>query len=183
MVDPSADPASIRSALDARKASLDRILLTHCHFDHITALGSESFLDQVPLYAHESEVDFPADAHKNAYFSFFCEEASYRTPDGTFSEGTVFSLGSETIKVLHTPGHTVGSSCFLCGDEFLITGDTLFAEGYGRYDLYSGDLRTLADSLHRLQTLPPSLPIYPGHGESVPLGQALDFVFHGKTKR
>ena len=88
-------------------------------------------------------------------------------------------LGDESIRVIHTPGHTAGSVCYLCGEgdgAFLLTGDTLFAQGVGRTDLYGGDSRQLAASLARLRSLPPELPIHPGHGPSAILGEALDFV-------
>ena len=63
----------------------------------------------------------------------------------------------------------------MCGD-ILVTGDTLFAEGYGRCDLYGGDIELMRSSLRRLSELPRSITIYPGHGQSAPLHNALDNV-------
>ena len=79
------------------------------------------------------------------------------------------------MEVIHTPGHTASSVCYLAGD-ILITGDTLFADSYGRYDLYSGDLNTLKASLRRLSAMDPTLTIYPGHGENTSLGTACNTV-------
>ena len=82
-------------------------------------------------------------------------------------------LGEEQIRVLHTPGHTEGSVCYLCGKNILITGDTLFESGFGRYDLWGGDPFKLRRSLSRLSTLDHSLIIYAGHGCSTDLGDAV----------
>ena len=118
------------------------------------------------------------DAHKNAFFTFFRQERVYRAPERMLADGDELHLGDEIIRVISTPGHSQGSVCFLCNDEFLLTGDTLFADGYGRYDLYGGDGEILFASLASLRTLPPSLPIYPGHGESTHLGMALDNILY-----
>ena len=76
------------------------------------------------------------------------------------------------VVVMNTPGHSIGSSCFVT-DDFIVTGDTLFAEGYGRTDLYGGNMQTLISSLRALAKLPRNLVIYPGHGDSSTLGDAL----------
>ena len=116
----------------------------------------------------------PSDSQKNAFSLFFGQERSWRTPEKTLSEGDVLKLGSEEIRVLHTPGHTEGSVCFLCGEDILITGDTLFDRGFGRYDLWGGDPLKLRRSLARLASLDHSLTIYAGHGCSTDLGDATD---------
>ena len=86
-------------------------------------------------------------------------------------------LGTETIRVVHTPGHTRGSSCFLLEKSgALLTGDTLFDGNIGRYDLYGGDRETIFASLNAMRSLPRDLTIYPGHGGTVRLGDALDAV-------
>ena len=81
------------------------------------------------------------------------------------------------FKVLHTPGHTQGGVCLLDeADGALFSGDTLFAQGYGRFDLAGGSLHQLLGSLRLLLSLDRSLKVYPGHGESAALAQiARDF--------
>ena len=98
----------------------------------------------------------------------------FSNPEKTLAEGDVLKLGDEEIRVLHTPGHTEGSVCFLCGEDILITGDTLFDRGFGRYDLWGGDPLKLRRSLARLASLDHSLTIYAGHGCSTDLGDATD---------
>lgn len=173
VVDPSADADVILQKVAEKGATLQYILLTHGHFDHICSLDTLREKTGVPAYIHTGDVDIPSDAHKNAFFIFFGQTRTYRTPEKTLGEGDVLTLGEEQIRVLHTPGHTEGSVCYLCGDNILITGDTLFDRGFGRYDLYGGDPYKLRQSLARLSTLDHSLIIYPGHGSPTDLGDAV----------
>lgn len=132
-----------------------------------------------PALIHAGDMELPGDARKNAFFTVFGMDRHYRTPDRALTDSARLELGDESIRVIHTPGHTAGSVCYLCGEgdgAFLLTGDTLFAQGVGRTDLYGGDSRQLAASLARLRSLPPELPIAPGHGPFAILGEALDSV-------
>lgn len=174
VVDPSPDADTVLGALRGDGANISRILLTHGHFDHILSLDTLRGRTGVPAGIHENDLDLPSDARKNAFEAFFRQKRVWRTPEETFRDGDRIAIGSETVTVLHTPGHTAGSACFLVNDGHdLLTGDTLFAENYGRTDLYSGSAGDLRTSLGRLATLPPDTVIYPGHGESARLGDAL----------
>ena len=174
VVDPSADAHTILNAVKAEGATLDFILLTHGHFDHIVSVDTLRDATGAPLYIHAFDAEMLTDSRKNAFYTFFRMEKSYRPADKLLSDGDELTLGNETIRVIHTPGHSQGSVCYLAGDALLLTGDTLFSNTYGRYDLWGGDAQTLLASLSDMQSLPQDLPIYPGHGESVPLGTALD---------
>lgn len=173
VVDPSADADVILQKVSDHGAKLQYILLTHGHFDHICSLDTLRDKSGVEAYIHEGDADMPQDARKNAFYTFFDRERTYRTPEKRVREGDVLELGKESIRVLHTPGHTEGSVCYLCGDRILITGDTLFDRGFGRYDLYGGDPSKLRASLARLSGLDPTLIIYPGHGSPTDLGDAV----------
>ncbi len=176
VVDPSPTVDTLLSAIDGTGCRLSMILLTHGHFDHIVSLDALRDRTGAPAWIHQSEVGFPADAHQNAFYTFFQMERVYRPTEHGFIDGDILTLGAERIRALHTPGHTQGSSCFLLEDGRLLTGDTLFASGYGRYDLYSGDGETLFRTLKTLKELPAGTRIYPGHGESATLGDALRSV-------
>ena len=178
IVDPSAKAETLFQELEKQGATLDFILLTHGHFDHIVSLDTLREYTFAPAYIHKDDADMPADSRKNAFYHFFKMERCYRQPEKTFQNGDVLKLGDETIRVIHTPGHSKGSSCFLCGEDKLLTGDTLFADNYGRYDLYGGDPRVLFESLQNMRNLPQHLTIYPGHGETALLGEALDTVLY-----
>ena len=173
VVDPSADADVILQKVAEHGATLQYILLTHGHFDHICSLDTLREKTNVPAYIHASDANMPADAHKNAFYTFFGQTRTYQTPEKTLSDGDILMLGDEQIHVLHTPGHTEGSVCYLCGDSILITGDTLFDRGSGRYDLYGGDPYQLRRSLQRLASLDHSLIIYAGHGCPTDLGDAV----------
>ena len=173
VIDPSADADTILQKIAEHGATLRYILLTHGHFDHICSLDILREKTGVPAYIHAKDADMPSDSQKNAFSLFFGQERSWRTPEKTLSEGDVLKLGSEEIRVLHTPGHTEGSVCYLCGDNILITGDTLFDRGFGRYDLYGGDPYKLRQSLAKIATLDHKLTIYAGHGCPTDLGDAL----------
>ncbi len=174
VVDPSPRADQILNILEKNGAKLDYILLTHGHFDHIVSIDSLRELTDAPVLIHEADAELLSDSRKNAFYYFFRMDQSYRAPDRSLKYDEILTLGGETIRVIHTPGHTAGSVCYLCGNDFLLTGDTVFDVGRGRTDLYGGDERTLLQSLRSMRTLPQSLPIHPGHGTSTTLGAALD---------
>lgn len=173
VVDPSVKADKIITAAEADGAIIDGILLTHGHFDHIFAIDSLREALGIKLMMHRDDAEMITDSHKNAFFTFFRRESSYAPADVLFDDGYEISLGRETVKVIHTPGHTKGSVCYLVGDA-LITGDTLFADGIGRTDLYGGSSAALVRSLDKLAELDRNLKIYTGHGDAEILGHALD---------
>src|SRR5439155_13849063 len=93
-------------------------------------------------------------------------------PAVDLAEGGVVRFGTLRLEVLHTPGHTEGSVCLLAGDEgLLFSGDTLFANGWGRVDLPGGSAEQMAASIARLARLEEHLRVLPGHGPSTTLGR------------
>jgi hydroxyacylglutathione hydrolase len=135
------------------------IVNTHGHSDHVkgNAVFQEKY--KVPVCIHhldshfiegEKKVKFPADVMLN--------------------EGTFLHCGSESLQVMHTPGHTPGSMC-LVGEHLIFTGDTLFAGGIGRTDFPEGSMSDMAASLEKLTRLPDYLLMYPGHGETSIIGE------------
>ncbi|MBR2019971.1 MAG: MBL fold metallo-hydrolase [Clostridia bacterium] len=176
LVDPSANASTLLNAVAQKGAVLDFILLTHGHFDHIVSIDVLRQYTDAPVMIHEHDAEMLGDATKNAFYTFFRQEKTYRAADRELSDGETLMLGTEPIRVLHTPGHSPGSVCYLCNDEFLLTGDTLFDEGVGRCDLWKGDADRLKESLAKLRTYPQNLPIYPGHGAPARLGIALDMA-------
>ena len=173
VIDPSASTKAICEALEAENAVLNGILLTHGHFDHILSLDVLREKLDVPAYIHTEDAIMLTDGKKNAFYELFGKERSYREADKLLSDGDVIMLGNEKLTVFHTPGHTHGSVCFLTEDS-VFTGDTLFADTYGRCDLWNGDIQKLRASLKKLAMLKRTLTIYPGHGKSYNLGMALD---------
>lgn len=174
LVDAGADAEKVSAALAKEGLALRAIVLTHGHFDHVLSVDLLREQYGVPVMIHEADAELLGDGEKNAFATFFGRPRAWRPADRTLREGDEISLGGKTLTVLHTPGHTRGSVCLL-GDGVLLSGDTLFASGYGRYDLYGGDENALKASLTRLASLPADTVIYPGHGGTSTLENALFF--------
>ncbi len=172
VVDPSPAAETVLNVLKQNGAALEMILLTHGHFDHVTSMQELRQLTNAPIYAHQNDMDMPADAHKNAFYRVFGMKRDFGTANKPLRDGDTLLLGEETIEVIHTPGHTAGCVCYLT-DKLLLTGDTLFDGARGRTDLYSSDEKALYASIDRLRMLSPELTIYPGHGNAATLGAAL----------
>ena len=176
LIDCSATPATVETALGRQGARLAAILCTHGHFDHI--LTADALRDRfgVPLLLHEADAELLTDNEKNAFSVFFGNSTfRARSADRLVRDGETLRFGSLSCTVMHTPGHSEGSSVFLFGNT-AFTGDTLFASGWGRTDLYGGDAFTLRESLQKLSELSPDIRIYPGHGGSSTLKNALDLI-------
>ena len=173
VVDPAVSVDKITSAVAERGAVLEGILLTHGHFDHTIALDTLRKATRVGAYIHKNDAIMLTNGRKNAYYDFYGKESRYAPAEQIIEDADAIHLGDEKLTVMHTPGHTGGSVCFL-GDGFLVTGDTLFADSIGRTDLWSGSMEEIRVSLKKLRELSPTLTIYPGHGAPAALGYALD---------
>lgn len=134
-------------------------------------------MTEAPALIHKEDNEMLTDGMKNAHALFFGVDKKWRQADQLLDDGDVIELGDERINVISTPGHSKGSICLLCGDK-LISGDTLFANGYGRYDLHGGSLKELTASLSLLRDLDPNLTIYPGHGNTATLSSAIDNLLY-----
>jgi glyoxylase-like metal-dependent hydrolase (beta-lactamase superfamily II) len=183
IVDPCARTEIITAAVEQAGLVLDGILLTHGHFDHMMSLEALLQKYPVPVYLGAGDRDFPSDGRKNAFSLFFGCERTFPEATDLLRDGDLLVLGNEEIRVISTPGHSGGSSCFYVRTDgepsILLTGDTLFADCTGRTDLYGGSDEILRDSLLELLSLSRtdnSIVIYPGHGESELLTVALRAV-------
>ena len=180
VIDPSVSVNAIEKALKANNATLIGALLTHGHFDHIISIDVLRENYDIPVYIHKNDACMLTDGKLNGFYTFFNRECVHSPADILFDNGEEISLGEETIKILHTPGHSKGSSCFIFTDEngkiAIITGDTLFANSIGRYDLFGGNLGELTNSIQKLSEFDKAAHIYPGHDISSTLGEALNNV-------
>lgn len=168
VVDPSAELSEITDALGAAK--LRYILLTHGHFDHILTLDSLRQETHSEICIHRDDSKMSGDSNLNASDYFGLGFTSVGA-DRLLDDGDMLQLGTDTVRVISTPGHTPGSVCFDCGGD-LICGDTLFSSGYGRYDLPGGDPKALFASLTMLAVRKDNPMIHPGHGASCDLASA-----------
>lgn len=165
VVDPGMYDLQLKKTLENNNiTSLKYILLTHGHYDHI--LGVEELQKDLggKIVIHEDDSDCFVDGSKSLSEYFSDGVALNVKPDVKVVDGSTLNLGDKTIKVIHTPGHTNGSVCFLI-DNLIFSGDTLFKESVGRTDFPTGDMKTILKSVQKLKTLNGDYKIYPGHGE------------------
>lgn len=156
VIDPGDEADRIKKLIRQEGVEVKYILCTHGHYDHITGLHhlTELLPDTVEVYIHKADTEmtdrrmFPLSGVTEGY--------------SCYEEGDVLRLGSLTIEVIHTPGHSPGSVTLKVGD-CLFVGDTLFAGSVGRTDLGGGSYRALMKSLRKLAELPGDYHVCPGH--------------------
>lgn len=168
--DPADHADSIIQFLEKEELTLEGIVLTHGHFDHIMAVGELVDHYKVKVYGEKHEEALAADYRLN-YGSNVGVECSVKL-DVLLEDGERFQLAGIEIKTIHTPGHTSGSTCYYFEqDQVLISGDTLFYESIGRTDLATGDTNAIIISIKdKLFTLDEKVKVFPGHGKPTSIG-------------
>ncbi len=165
IIDPGEFADSIKEQIDRiGKEYIDYILLTHCHLDHIMGAAELHEYTGAPVAVCSADVPGLTDPFVNCLSFFGAMAGAAPEADIILHDGDTLELGDLTIRVMHTPGHTVGSVCYIAGDA-IFTGDTLFRESCGRIDLPTGSSSQLVESLHAIAALDGSLRVYSGHGE------------------
>lgn len=168
IIDPSPDIAEIKKTLDEREVVLKYILLTHGHFDHMTSCDTLRDLTGAPLAIHRDDEACLYNSVLNANRTFMNGDLVFDKAEILLSDGDVLYVGNFEIKVLHTPGHTKGSVCYIIGD-CMFTGDTLFDCSVGRCDLAGGCEDELFKSLSKIKKLEGDFKIFTGHGSNTTL--------------
>jgi hydroxyacylglutathione hydrolase len=169
VIDPGDEAERIVAAVE--NITVEAILLTHTHFDHVGAVAPLARHTGAPVYCPELEVPVLQDI--NAYvFPGFGPFEPY-DPERTVHGGERLSLAGLDLDVIFTPGHSPGHVSYSIADEqVLLDGDVLFQGSIGRTDLPGGDFRTLLDSIATLlNTLPDETRVLPGHMGETTLGR------------
>lgn len=163
VIDPAGDPARLHERIRREGLNVRYILNTHGHADHVLANGQLKTLLGCPVCMHEADDDFFSQEDVRRASE---RELGFPAPDRAdirLKDGDVLGLGDARVQVIHTPGHTPGSVCFMVEGN-LFTGDTLFVGAAGRTDLTGGSLERLLQSLsEKLVRLPEETVIWPGH--------------------
>ena len=153
-IDAPGEPDANIEAADALGVKPTKILLTHGHFDHTPAIDALKEKYGAKLYAAAGEPGLKDDQ-----------------PDEAVAHGDTVAVGNLRFKVLHVPGHTPGSTTFLCGKSAFV-GDTLFPGGPGRSKDNASLLQEIESIKRELYTLPDDTTIYPGHGAICTIGES-----------
>ncbi len=139
------------------------ILLTHCHFDHIGYAKQLSLQTNTKIAIGEKDEFALSDTYVNLSAPFG-EPLSPFNADILLKDGRNLTVGDIEFKVIHTPGHTIGGVCYMCG-EIIFSGDTLFEGSIGRTDFPGGDFKVIEKSVKMLYTLPNDTVLLSGHGD------------------
>jgi len=168
-VDPGGDAEKILTFCKKKKLVIEKILLTHGHYDHIGAVNALVDMLDVHVWIHPDDVEMAGNPDLNLS-SFIAAPYSIDSYMNYFEIGTPVMFCDETISILHTPGHTPGSVCFLW-DKQLISGDTIFRNSIGRTDFEHSDPQQLIESIElTLMPLDDDVLVYPGHGMNTSIG-------------
>lgn len=169
LIDCTQECEEIDNTLKEYGAKLKYILLTHAHFDHILGVNDFKHKYDCKVLLHESDKAL-AETVEAFVKNFGIDEAEIQEIDEYIKDNQIIKFGENSIRVIHTPGHTKGGVCYLVGDK-LFSGDTLFYESVGRTDLPDGHFGQIKSSIEeRLFTLDDNIQVYPGHGPSTTIG-------------
>jgi hydroxyacylglutathione hydrolase len=170
IVDPGDEAERILSAVKELGLTVEAILVTHCHFDHIGAVAPVARETGAPVYCPQIEAPVLADIMSWVPGPFGPFE-SYDA-DELVTGGETLELAGMELDVIFTPGHSPGHVSYSIPDEeALFSGDVLFQGSVGRVDLPGGDWSTLLESIRKLvERLPPETDVYPGHMGLTTLG-------------
>lgn len=170
LIDPADQGAQIYNALTRNGFTVQAILLTHGHFDHIWGVNEAKELAGVKVYASEAEKEVLGNPKLNV--SKGAGRPYTVEADVDLQDGQEVEIAGMKFKCIVTPGHTKGSCCFYFEESgILVSGDTLFQQSVGRTDLPTGNMRTLVDSVKaKLFILPDETRVYAGHGDSTTIG-------------
>src|SRR5919201_1628644 len=172
VVDPGDEAERILGAIEELGLTIEAILVTHTHFDHVGAVAPVARATGAPVYCPKIEVPVLADIMSYVPWPGFGPFESY-VADETVEGGERLELAGFDIAVLSVPGHSPGHVAYSIADgQAVFSGDVLFQGSVGRTDLPGGDWATLSRSIATLlDTLPPETRVYPGHMGLTTLGQ------------
>jgi hydroxyacylglutathione hydrolase len=172
IIDPGDSARAILKVVAQQGLTVEQILLTHAHFDHVMAVEAIQQATGAPFFLHPADLPILHDVPARVSLWLDTEIDPLPDPDGFLEAGQVIQFGEEQLEVRFTPGHAPGHVVFVhhAGRQ-VFGGDTLFQGSIGRYDVPFADGPTLFHSIRtQLFTLPDEYVVYPGHGPATTIG-------------
>lgn len=184
VVDPAGDVDKIIEMIDILNAKLKYIYLTHCHGDHIEGVNELKEKKGGKILIHRLDAEGLNNQDINLTGLIDLPEIELEA-DSRVDDNDLIHIGDIKFVVIHTPGHTCGSSCLYCEQEkLLISGDTLFRGAWGRTDLPTSSFIEIIHSIvYKLMILPEDVIVYPGHGKSTMIGDEKPIYLELKPRR
>lgn len=169
LVDPGASVAHMLEAVEESRLSVEAIVLTHAHIDHVEGVAAARRATSAPIWLHRADDEMYQSVPTQAQW-FGVQVEPLPAVDHYFDEGDLVEFGDCSLTVRFTPGHAPGH-VILVSDALALVGDCVFNGSIGRTDLPGGDLQTLMRSIReKVLTLPDETVLYPGHGPETTVG-------------
>jgi glyoxylase-like metal-dependent hydrolase (beta-lactamase superfamily II) len=169
VIDPGDEPDRIMEVIKNHGLSVQSIICTHAHFDHVGAAGDIKRETGAKVLLHKDEEEsYGMVRDQAALWGYSVDDLP--EPDGFIGEGDEVRAGGLSFKVMHSPGHSRGAVC-LYGEGILISGDTIFQGSVGRTDFPGGSMEELRKSFKRLLDLPEDTQVLSGHGPDTTVGR------------
>lgn len=174
VIDPGNVQEKLFEFIDNNSLSIETVLLTHCHYDHMSGVMAIKDKTGAKVFASQKCSENILNSVTNVSL-MFGENFQYDCVDRILSDGEEFISAGINVKCIYTPGHTNCSVCYLvCG--ILFSGDTLFLRTTGRWDLPTGNFEELLNSLkNNLYLMDENIKVYPGHGDKTSIGYEKKF--------
>ena len=172
IVDPGDSARALLNEIDEMGITIEKIINTHAHFDHVMAVNAVRAATGATFHLHRDDLPILRAAPERVNEWLGARIEPIVEPDHFLEEGQKIEIGTESLEVLFTPGHSPGHVVFVDhANEQVFAGDTLFRGSVGRFDLPLADGPTLINSIQlQLLTLPDTYAVYPGHGEATTIG-------------
>ncbi|MFZ1754489.1 MAG: MBL fold metallo-hydrolase [Caldilineaceae bacterium] len=172
IVDPGDNPRAILKEVEKMGLTIEKIINTHAHFDHVMAVDPIRQATGATFHLHRDDLPILRDAPERVSLWLSSHIDPIDDPDEFLEAGQIITFGEEEVEVRFTPGHAPGHVIFVHHSSGLVFGgDTLFQGSIGRFDLPLADGPTLLASIHtQILTLPDDYTVYPGHGAATTIG-------------